>query len=116
MQLEAKMIPLSFTDIQIIIAAAVFVLGFLLVLIGALVLISRGYSREIRALTAHTARLGQKGLAQEVTGLVNGATELVASINQLVRTASGIGIFLISLGIAMMSSGYWIIQQIDWVI
>lgn len=110
------MIPLSFTDIQILIAAAVFVLGFLLVLIGALVLISRGYSREIRKLTAHTARLGQKGLAQEVTGLVNGATELIASINQLVRTASGIGIFLVSLGIAMMSAGYWIIQQIDWVV
>jgi hypothetical protein len=110
------MIPLNFNDVQILIAAAVFVLGLILVLIGALVLISRGYSREIRALTAHTARLGQKGLAQEVTGLVNGATELVASINQLVRTASGIGIFLITLGIALMSAGYWIIQQINWAI
>lgn len=110
------MIPLNFTDVQMVIAAAVFVLGFLLVLIGALVLTSRGYSREISALTAHTARLGQKGLAQEVTGLVNGATELVASINQLVRTASGIGIFLITLGIALMSAGYWIVQQIEWAV
>ncbi|MEE9513198.1 MAG: hypothetical protein V3V46_03885, partial [Anaerolineales bacterium] len=85
------MIPLTFSDVQILIAASIFILGFLLVLIGALVLVSRGYSREVRALAAHTARLGQKGIAQEVTGLVNSATELVASLNSLVRTASGIG-------------------------
>ena len=108
------MIPLSFNDIQLLIAAAVFVLGFLLILIGSLVLVSRGYSREVRALAAHTARLGQKGLAQEVTGLVNSATELVASINSLVRTASGIGLFLITLGISMLVAAYWVIQQIAW--
>ena len=53
------MIPLSFNDIQLLIAAAVFVLGFLLILIGALVMVSRSYSREVRTLAAHTARLGQ---------------------------------------------------------
>ncbi len=110
------MIPLTFSDVQILIAASIFILGFLLVLIGALVLVSRGYSREVRALAAHTARLGQKGLAQEVTGLVNSATELVASLNSLVRTASGIGILLISVGLGLMYAGFWIIQQINWAI
>lgn len=108
------MIPLSFNDIQLLIAAAVFVLGFLLILIGALVMVSRSYSREVRTLAAHTARLGQKGIAQDVTGLVKSATELVASINSLVKTASGIGLFLITLGVAMMAAAYWIIQQIPW--
>lgn len=110
------MIPLTFSDVQILIAASIFILGFLLVLIGALVLVSRGYSREVRALAAHTARLGQKGIAQEVTGLVNSATELVASLNSLVRTASGIGILLISVGLGLMYAGFWIIQQINWAI
>ncbi len=110
------MIPLSFNDIQLLIAAAIFVLGFLLILIGALVMVSRSYSREVRTLAAHTARLGQKGIAQDVTGLVNSATELVASINGLVKTASGIGLFLITLGTAMLTAAYWIIQQIPWTI
>jgi hypothetical protein len=110
------MIPLSFNDIQLLIAASIFVLGLLLILIGSLVMVSRGYSREVSALAAHTARLGQKGIAQDVTGLVNSATELVASITGLVRTASGIGIFLITLGIAMLVAAYWIIQQIPWTI
>jgi hypothetical protein len=49
-----------------------------------------------------------------VTGLVSSASELVAAINQLVRTASGIGIFLISLGLLMLAAGYWIILHINW--
>jgi hypothetical protein len=110
------MIPVTFTDIQIIIAAAIFLLGFMCVVFGAIVLITRGYSREVRTLAAHTARLGQKGMAQEVTGLVTSASELVASLNQLVKTANGIGVFLIILGIAMMGSSYWIILQIEWTI
>lgn len=110
------MIPLTFSDVQILIASSIFILGFLLVLIGALVLVSRGYSREMRALAAHTARLGQKGIAQEVTGLVTSATELVASLNGLVRTASGIGVLLISVGLGLMYAGYWVIQEINWTI
>ena len=108
------MIPLSFRDLQILIAAAVFLMGCMCVILGALVLISRGYSREVRSIAVHTARLGQKGMAQEVTGLVNSAAELLAGINQLVRTASGIGVFLISLGCAMLVAAYWVIQQIEW--
>jgi hypothetical protein len=60
--------------------------------------------------------LGQKGIAEEVTGLVTSASELVASLNQLVKTANGVGVFLMILGIAMMGSGYWIILQIEWTI
>lgn len=108
------MIPLTFQDMQIIVAASVFLLGCLCNFVGVLVLIARSYSREVRTIAAHTARIGQKGVTQEVTGLVQSATELISSINQLVRTASGIGVFLISLGLAMIAASYWVIQQIEW--
>lgn len=110
------MIPLSFTDLQIILAAGVFLLGCICVVLGALVLIGRGYSREVRAIAVHTARLGQKGVAQEITGLVQSASELMTSINQLIRTSSGIGAFLILLGLAMITASYLIVQQIEWVV
>ncbi|MEX2030032.1 MAG: hypothetical protein WD906_03570 [Anaerolineales bacterium] len=110
------MIPLSLRDMQIIISGSVFLLGFLCVLLGAFVLISRGYSSEVRSLAAHTARLAQKGVAQEVSGLVTSASQLVGSLNELVRTASGIGVFLMSLGLVMIVSAYWVIQQISWTI
>ncbi len=108
------MIPLSMSDMQIIIGAALFVLGCLCIMLGIFVLISRGYSKEIKALAVHTARLGQKGIAEELTGLVNSASELVAALNHLVKTASGAGIFLVSLGMTMIAAAYWVLMQIEW--
>jgi hypothetical protein len=107
------MIPLSTIDMQMIIAATIFVLGCMCVLLGIFVLISRGYSKEIRALATHSARLGRKGMAEEVTGLVNSASELVGALNSLVKTASGAGLFLVILGIGMIAASYWVVDQIQ---
>ncbi|MEK7682995.1 MAG: hypothetical protein AAB321_02980 [Chloroflexota bacterium] len=107
------MIPFTVVDMQIVIGAAVFVLGGMCVLLGAFVLVTRGYSRDIRALASQTARLGQKGMAEEVTGLVRSATELVGALNHLVKTASGAGLFLITIGMLMIGSAYWVVTQIQ---
>ena len=107
------MIPLSTIDMQMMIAATAFVLGCMCVLLGIFVLVSRGYSKEIRALATHSAHLGRKGMAEEVTGLVNSASELVGALNSLVKTASGAALFLIILGITMMAASYWVVDQIQ---
>ena len=98
---------------QIVIGSAVFVLGCMCVLLGIFVLVTRGYSRDIRALASHTARLGQKGMAEEITGLVRSATELVGALSGLVKTASGAGLFLVTLGMVMIASAYWVVTQIQ---
>jgi hypothetical protein len=110
------MIPLSHTDLQILIAASTFVLGTLSVLVGIFVLISRGNNSQIRALATHTARMAKKGLSEELTGLLTSASDLAAALSQLVRTAAGIGIFLITFGLAMIAASYWVVQQIEWAI
>jgi hypothetical protein len=98
---------------QVVIGSAVFVLGCICVVLGIFVLVTRGYSRDIRALASHTARLGQKGMAEEITGLVQRATELVGALSNLVKTASGVGLFLITLGMVMIASAYWVVTQIQ---
>jgi hypothetical protein len=108
------MIPLTLRDTQILIAGAVFLLGCMCILLGAYVLISRGYSQEMKALAAHTARLGQKGLAEEVSGLVNSASALVTALSELVRSANGVGLFLMTLGLMMLGAAYWIVTEIQW--
>lgn len=108
------MIPLTLQDIQIIIAAVVFLLGCLCLVLGTFVLINRGYSKEIRALASHTAQLGRKGLAEEMGSIITSTSQLVSAINSLVRTASGIGAFLIMLGLVMIAGAYWIVEQIVW--
>ena len=107
------MIPLSTIDMQMIIATTAFILGCMCVLLGIFVLVSRGYSKEIRALATHTARLGRKGMAEEVTALVNSASELVGALNSLVKTASGAGLFLILMGVGMIAASYWVVDQVQ---
>jgi len=107
------MIPLSTIDMQMIIATTAFILGCMCVLLGIFVLVSRGYSKEIRALATHSARLGRKGMADEVTGLVNSASELVGALNSLVKTASGAGLFLILMGVGMIAASYWVVDQVQ---
>jgi hypothetical protein len=52
-------------------------------------------------------------MAEEITGLVRSATELVGALSGLVKTASGAGVFLIMLGMVMIASAYWIMTQIQ---
>jgi hypothetical protein len=108
------MIPLNLSDFQIVIAVAIFILGCLCILLGAFVLIGRGHTGDVKMLAAHTAKLAQKGMTDEVTGLVNGASALVASLNDLVRTSNGTGVFLITLGLMMIGASYWILTQVEW--
>jgi hypothetical protein len=110
------MIPLTLKDTQILIAGAVFLLGCLCVIIGTIILATRGYSREVRELAVQTARLGQKGVAQDVSSLVGQAAELVKAINQLVQTASGVSVFMICLGLGMIAGSYWVVMQINWAV
>ena len=107
------MIPLSTVDMEIIIGVTAFVLGCMCVLLGIFVLISRGYSREIRSLAHQSALLGRKGMAEDVSGLVNSASELVVALNQLVKTSSGAGLFLIMVGIGMIAASYWVVMQMQ---
>jgi hypothetical protein len=89
-----------------------FLLGLLTFIAGVLILVFRTSSSEVKALATQTARLAQKGLAEEVAGLVGNATTLVDAMDQLVRTTRGIGIFLTVLGLLMMGIACWLAIQI----
>ncbi len=108
------MIPFSMAETQILIAATLFVLGLISILLGIFVLMTRGYTGEVRTLAAHTAQIGQKGIGQDLTGVVQSASELVAAINQLVKTATGVGVFLTCTGLVMIVAAYLVVMQVNW--
>jgi hypothetical protein len=108
------MIPFSMAETQILIAATLFVLGLICFLLGVFVLMTRGYTGEVRALAAQTAQIGQKGIGQDITGVVQSASELVAAINQRVKTATGVGVFLTCTGLLMVVAAYFVVTQTNW--
>jgi hypothetical protein len=99
----------NFHEIQLVMAGGIFLLGFGTFCTGVLILVAGSWWRDLRTLTAQTSRIAQKGLAEEISGLVGNATALLTSINEMVHTTTGIGVFLTLTGFLMMCITFWLV-------
>lgn len=103
---------MSFNDFILTMAACLLGLGVIIMAIGIYVLISRVVGKDIKAIANQTARLAQKGIAEDVAGLVGNASSLIEALNQLVKTSAGVGAFLILIGLCLMAASYGLISQL----
>ena len=94
----------TFEDLFYIIISTLFLLGTVTFASGMIILISRTMGKDIRAITQQTSELAQKGLIDDLSGLVGNASALLTATSQMIRTTAGIGIFLIILGIVFIST------------
>lgn len=106
------MISLSVHDFILTLSAGLFVIGILSMGLGVYILASRVLGEDMRVIAHQTARLAQKGIAEDVAGLVGNASSLLESLNRLVQTASGVGIFLFVSGFVLVLSAYFILRQV----
>ena len=104
--------PLNVSDSLFLIAIIMFSVGMLIVIIGIIVLIRRTMNKDIHTLATQTNRLVQKGIVDDIAGLVGNASTLLNAINQLIRTSAGIGAFLILLGLVFISASIFLLTQI----
>lgn len=98
-------------ELLLIMAIALFFLGMVTTIIGIIIL-TRATSKDIHTLATQTSRLAQKGLAEEVAGLVGNASSLLEAMNQLIRTTAGVGVFLTVFGLLLMISACLLALQI----
>jgi hypothetical protein len=106
------MVSVNLKDIQLAMAICLFVLGLVTFGIGIYILVFNTYGHDMRTLTTTTAKLAQKGIAEEVAGLVGNVSNLLGAMNTMVHTASGIGLFLTTIGLGMMIASYYLLFQI----
>jgi hypothetical protein len=92
--------------------AMLFLLGMFAFIAGILILALRTASPDIKTLAVQTTRLAQKGLAEDISGLVGNASNLLDSMNQMVRTTRGVGILLALLGMCLMGLACYFALQI----
>jgi hypothetical protein len=107
------MFNLSVPDFLLTMATALVILGLISICIGIFVLVSRTVGKDIKNLADQTTKLAQKGIAEDVSGLVGNASSLMAAMNDLIKTSSGIGVFLVFVGILLMAGAYWLVIQIS---
>ena len=106
------MFSMTVNDFLLSMAAALMVVGILVLGVGVYTLVSKMLGNDLRTIANQTAKLAQKGITEDITGLVGNARTLIETLNDMVKTTAGVGVFLILLGIGLMGSAYALVLQI----
>ena len=103
---------LNTNEILKIIVVALFAMGSISLACGIFILFKKVMGDELKVIANQTAKLAQKGLAEEVAGLVGNASSLLGALNQLIKTTTGVGVFLTLIGFILMVVAYYLAMQI----
>jgi hypothetical protein len=106
------MATLSTSEILLVMAVVLFLLGVACTITGIVILTVRVSSRDMRTLAVQTTRLAQKGISEDIAGLVGNASSLMAALNDLVRTTAGIGVFITIIGLVLMVTASFLALKI----
>lgn len=100
-------------SVILIMSVTGFLLGLVTFIAGIVILLFRPSNSDVKALITQTTALAQKGIAEDVAGLVGHVSSLLESLNQLVKTTSGVGIMLVILGVLLMTGSAWLALQVS---
>jgi len=87
---------------MVILIALLFSLGGITFVTGIVILAISAASQGVRELATQVTNLAQKGIAEDIAGLVGNSATLINGLNNLTKTRAGIGVFLTLLGLVMM--------------
>jgi hypothetical protein len=93
----------TLSELTFLVITSLFLLGTVTLVTGIVVLLTRTMGKDLRAITAEASNLAQKGLIDDLSGLVGNASALLTATSQMVKTTAGVGILLIFLGIAQIA-------------
>jgi hypothetical protein len=97
------MIANPYHELIILMILVLFFVGLCSFAAGVFILVRRAAGNSLRELSVQTVKLAQKGIAEDVAGLVGNAANLMDSMNQLTLTVRGVGIMLVLFGGLMIA-------------
>ena len=106
------MFSMTVNDFILTMGIALLVAGLAFLGIGAIVLVKKLLGKDLQNISEQTTKLAQKGITDDITGLVGNARSLIDALNDLVKTTAGVGIFLLMLGVALLGAAYALVLQI----
>jgi hypothetical protein len=90
-------------------AIVLFSSGLVTMVVGILILASQAIGKNVTTIATQVTKLGQKGISDDISGLVGNASSLLTALDQLVRSTAGIGIILILVSFVLFLSTYGLI-------
>lgn len=106
------MITITTYDVMLIIIATLFALGVLSSIIGIIILVTKSIGKDVSTIAVQTTKLAEKGIAEDIAGLVGNASSLLDAINQLIVNTAGVGVFLTLFGLLMIAAAGILTLQI----
>jgi hypothetical protein len=106
------MFAMNVNDFILTLSLAVLGLGLLTFILGVIVILVKVMGKATNTIADETAKLAQKGITEEVAGLVGNASTMLDSLKDFVRTSAGMGIFLVMTGILLMAASFALITQV----
>ena len=86
-------------------ASGLFLIGLITFATGVAILVIRSIGRDTRAISKTIANFTEKGIADDISGMMGNATALMSATSDLIQTTKGIGVFLIISGSVFMVMG-----------
>jgi hypothetical protein len=93
-------------DVRLLMGLVFFPAGLLAIITGLIMLVAHPYRDEAKILAAQSARLGQKGIGDNVAVAAQSATALIEAVNNLIRTSSGNALIIITVGVLLEIATY----------
>ena len=107
------MFSMTVSDFLLTMAIVLLICGVVLLGIGVYILIGKLMGKELRTIAEQTTKLAQKGITDDVSGLVGNARTLIEALNNMVKTTAGVGILLMMLGFLLMGAAYALVLKIN---
>ena len=101
---------LSPQDVRLLMGLIFFPAGLLALVTGVVMLVAHPYREEAKILAAQSARLGQKGVGDNIAVAAQSATALIDAVNALIRTSSGNALVVIAVGILFEIAAYLLLM------
>lgn len=106
------MYAMSSNDFIMTMALVLLAIGVVVLGIGVYTLIKKVLGKELNTIADQTVKIAQKGITDEISGLVGNARALLEVLNEMVKTTTGIGIFLVILGGLLMAGAYLLVRSL----
>lgn len=95
-------------DFQMTMATILFLLGLITITISIFILTRQAVGRDIQTIATQTTKLAEKGITENIAGLVGNASALINALHDLSKSNTGIGVFMVFLGIALLATAYFV--------
>lgn len=100
-------------EFLITMATVLFLIGLISMGLSIFILAKQAIGKNLQTIAEQTTKLAEKGITENISGLVGNASSLINALDNLSRSSTGVGVFLVFLSLVLIGAAYFLIQQIN---